>query len=149
MARPRGHSEYPIRPGLFIRNHLLNEVDGGESNPSAMFREYRAVVAAVNDDRFLKDPSLPTIHGMVFSSFYRYLKHLEYFGLVYRTGREEPMDKAPDILLQLRKKPRRKVVDGVIVFYALTPLGKAEPPHPAFIDPIAVWKGNGNSYTPQ
>lgn len=136
MPRPRGHGNYPIRPGLIIRDHLIRN---GESNPTAIFQSYKEVLDKTNEARYDENSRACVIHGMVFSSFYRYMKHLEYFELLYRTGREEPMIGTNAPLLQIRTKPRKKVVAGVLVFYDLTETGKAEPIHPAFFDPVGTW----------
>lgn len=135
---PKGRSSSAVRTGLFIRAHLLN---AGEDHPSAIHRALREKIAILDESR----PKAQRLRAPVFSSFYRYLKHLEYFGLIERSGQESPLEltSAPLLLVEGEGEEARK---GVLRYYRLTAKGREEPPHPAFGNPIGVWKAQGFSY---
>jgi len=146
-----------IRTGLFIRDYLLGRetrwersaYKGGgweavgpsreEEFPASMHRSLCGKIIEENERR----PASQRRRGPVYSSFYRYLKRLEQFGLVERTGREEPIEGTPAGLLRLRNHEHPGIVEGVRVYYRLTASGRTEPPNEAFLNPIAVWYSRG------
>jgi len=134
----RGRAASPIRPGLFIREQLLME---GELNPAELHSRLRQLAREVNQRR----PRSRRIRAPTWASFYRYLKHLQYFFLVEPTGRTEPVLLAPEALLHIEG---REVVPARRAFYRLTGTGRAEPPHEAFENPVGLWKEMGYPPTP-
>jgi len=108
----------------------------GELNPAEIHSRLLSLVREVNK---LRLPS-QRIRGPTWASFYRYFKHLEYFFLVERTDRTEPVLIAPEALLHISDG---NVVPARRAFYRLTDAGRAEPPHAAFHNPIGLWRELG------
>ena len=114
---PKGHGREAsnVRPGLFIRDHLLN-CDNNEDHPSSIHRAYKATYKK-------KGRRLAT-----FPSFLRYIHALVQLDLLEFSGREEPMifpdQPTQPALLQLRKhNSTTSVVDGVLRYYTITAHG--------------------------
>jgi len=128
----RGRAASPIRPGLFIREQLLEE----ELNPAEIHSRLRQLVRDVNQQRLRTQRIRPP----TWASFYRYFRHLVYFFLVEPTGRTEPVLIAPEALLHISGG---NVVVARRAFYRLTSGGRREPPHQAFVNPVGLWKEIG------
>ena len=120
-TKPRGRAASPIRPGLFIRDHLL-ACDNYEDHPSNIHRAYK---------KAMKDAYYPKkIHAATFPSFLRYIHAMVQLDLLEFTGREGPMifpdqiGKGQPPLLQIRKaNSHTSVVDGVVRYYTITAHG--------------------------
>lgn len=115
----RGRAASPIRPGLFIRDHLLG-CEGYEDHPSNIHRAYK---------KAMKDAYYPKkIHAATFPSFLRYIHAMVQLDLLEFTGREGPMifpdQTTQPALLQIRKaNSHTSVVDGVVRYYTITAYG--------------------------
>ncbi len=153
----------PKHTGLWIRAYLLQE---GEAPPSIMHRALKEDYREENykPERHRKSRKL---HPPTFPSFYRYLLHLLLFGLVERTGREEirlrgirsaeevgPEQSGTDEMKRMSPLLRIDtmveppvVIPAKLIYFRLTALGRAEPPHDGFVNPRGLWYERGGKYT--
>ena len=138
-----------MRPGFFILSYLLEH---GEAPPSEIHRALREKYKEENERRLLDGKT--KLHITTFASFYRYFRHFYDFHLIEPSGREESraiyaFDRGLDERKRMPELVRielDRVEPAILVYYRLTALGRAEPPHAAWGNPYGEWYRRGGSY---
>ena len=112
-----GRAASPIRPGLIIRDYLL---DHGSASISDIHRYYKQLVREENDRRARGK----TIRPACYESFAKYFRCCRDLDLVELSGEEEPMSVDKE-LVYLRPGPGGfTVARSVKRYYKLTPTGQ-------------------------
>ena len=122
MTEARARRSGRVPTGQFIRSFLL---EYGESHPSEVHKALHAEYDRINQGRkrgeWLKPPT--------FHSFLNYLHQMKLFGLIVLSGREESIEESEVPWL----------TEGIMRYYRLTDKGRAEPPHPAWLNWRELW----------
>ena len=126
MTEQRTRKLGRVPTGQFIRAYLLSR---GEDHPSELHRALHDEYDRINQGRKRGERLKPP----TFHSFLNYLHQMKLFGLVELSGREESIEESEAPWLS----------EGVMRYYRLTSKGRAEPPHPAWVNWRRIWQEEG------